>query len=316
MNNLLGAKLGAAAMLSAGLALSPMAAIAQESDDPILIAYGDWPSAQINAQIMSAVLAEKGYDTEFVPVEYLAQISAVESSDINIAIEIWFTTAGDIFKASVAEGKATDYGATGLQAIEEWWYPLYVKELCPGLPDWKALNDCASLFSTAETGDKGRYVGGPNSWGGYDDERVEALGMDFVVVHTGNDATLNAEIKSAYERQAPFVAWVYAPNWTTAVFDGEFVEFPPYEAACYEDPAWGMNPDMAYDCGKPRGEIRKLGSNDLAEKWPGAASTIQNFTLTNDIIAELVRQVEVDGTSVDEVAETWLAENQETWSAW
>lgn len=37
-----------------------------------------------------------------------------------------------------------------MQAIE-WWYPAYMEERCPGLPDWTALLDCADAFSTAET---------------------------------------------------------------------------------------------------------------------------------------------------------------------
>ena len=34
-----------------------------------------------------------------------------------------------------------------MDAIEEWWYPTYMKEKCPGLPNWEALNDCAEAFS-------------------------------------------------------------------------------------------------------------------------------------------------------------------------
>jgi hypothetical protein len=30
---------------------------------------------------------------------------------------------------------------------------------CRGLPDWKALNECAALFATPETGGKGRFLG-------------------------------------------------------------------------------------------------------------------------------------------------------------
>lgn len=96
-----------------------------------------------------------------------------------------------------------------MQAIEEWWYPAYMKERCPGLPNWEALNDCAEEFSVPETAPKGRYLGGPVTWGGFDDERAEALDLDYEVVHAGTDAALFAELESAYQREAPILLWVY-----------------------------------------------------------------------------------------------------------
>jgi len=50
-----------------------------------------------------------------------------------------------------------------------------MKEKCPGLPNWEALNDCAEAFSTPETAPRGRYLGGPVTWGGRWDQPA-ALG--------------------------------------------------------------------------------------------------------------------------------------------
>jgi glycine betaine/proline transport system substrate-binding protein len=83
------------------------------------------------------------------------------------------------------------------------------------------------------------------TWGGYDDERVEALELDYEVVHAGTDAALFAELESAYQRQAPILLWIYTPHWATAKYQGEWVEFPKYTPECYSDPSWGVNPDMA-----------------------------------------------------------------------
>ena len=43
------------------------------------------------------------------------------------------------------------------------------------------------------------------TWGGFDEERVEALDLPFEVVHAGTDAALFAELESAYQRKAPFM---------------------------------------------------------------------------------------------------------------
>ncbi len=141
---------------------------------------------------------------------------------------------------------------------------------------------CAEAFSTAETAPKGRYLAGPVTWGGFDEERVEALGLPFEVIHAGTDAALFAELESAYQRQAPIMLWIYAPHWAVAKYKGEWVEFPEYEPACYTDPSWGVNKDLAYDCGKPHGEIWKVGWAGVKDKWPKAYAAIKAFTIDND----------------------------------
>ena len=75
---------------------------------------------------------------------------------------------------------------------------------------------------------RGRYLGGPVTWSGFDDERVEALGLDYEVVHAGTDGALFAELESAYQRKAPILLWVYTPHWAPAKYEGEWVEFPKY----------------------------------------------------------------------------------------
>jgi len=299
---------------TAGLA-GPAAADV-ESKDPIKLTLHDWTGQLITTTIMGEVLKSMGYNVEYVQADYIAQFAGLESGDLHVAMEMWETTGKDAMEASLATGKTVDLGETGMDAIEEWWYPLYMKEKCPGLPDWKALNDCAEAFSTPETAPKGRYLGGPVTWGGYDDERAEALKLDYEVVHAGTDAALFAEIESAYQRKAPILAWVYTPHWATAKFKGEWVDFPKYSDECYSDPSVGMNPDMAYDCGKPRGWIKAVGWAGGEAKWPGAYKAVRNFTMDNDTMSALIVKVDLEGMSIEDTVAGWLEANQSTWAAW
>ncbi len=287
-----------------------------ESKDPIKLTLHDWTGQLITTTIMGEVLKSMGYNVEYVQADYIAQFAGLESGDLHVAMEMWETTGKDAMEASLKTGNTVDLGETGMDAIEEWWYPLYMKEKCPGLPDWKVLNDCAEAFSTPETAPRGRYLGGPVTWGGYDDERAEALGLNYEVVHAGTDAALFAEIESAYQRKAPILAWVYTPHWATAKFEGEWVEFPKYSDACYSDPKVGVNPDMAYDCGKPRGWIKAVGWAGGEQKWPGAYKAIRNFTIDNDTMSQLIVQVDLEGKTVEEAVAGWLAANESTWRAW
>ncbi len=300
------------------MALGAGIAGAQESSDPIKLTLHDWTGQLITTQLMGDVLQKAGYNVEYVQADYLAQFAGLETGDLHVAMEMWETTGREAMDAATATGNVEVFGPTGMKAKEEWWYPLYMKEKCPGLPNWEALKDpaCAEAFSTAETAPKGRYLGGPVTWGGFDDERVEALDLPFEVIHAGTDAALFAELESAYQRQAPVLLWIYAPHWAPAKYEGEWVEFPEYSAECYNDPATGLNPDMAYDCGKPFGEIWKVGWVGVKDKWPGAYAAITAFDINNDEMGAMITAVDLDGKTVEAVADEWMAANEGRWKGW
>ncbi|MEX0921633.1 MAG: ABC transporter substrate-binding protein [Rhodovibrionaceae bacterium] len=302
---------------AAALALSALApAAAQESEDPIKLTLHDWTGQLITTKLMGEVLKEAGYNIDYVQADYIAQFAGLKTGDLHVAMEMWETTGREAMDEATATGQVENLGETGMQAIEEWWYPLYMKERCPGLPNWEALNDCAEAFSVPETAPKGRYLGGPVTWGGFDDERAEALDLDYEVVHAGTDAALFAELESAYQRQAPILLWVYTPHWAPAKFEGEWVEFPEYTPECYDDPSWGSNPDMAYDCGKPRGPIWKVAWAGVKDKWPGAYEAIKAFTIGNDEMSAMIVKVDLEGEDLDAVVAQWIADNEETWKTW
>lgn len=304
---------GAAAF---AMLLAGSAGAMSDSRDPIKLTLHDWTGQFITTKIMGEVLKKAGLNIKYVQADYIAQFAGLKTGDLDVAMEIWETTGRDAMDEATATGKVVNMGETGMQAIEEWWYPSYMKEKCPGLPDWKALNKCAEAFSTPETAPKGRYLGGPVTWGGFDDERAEALNLDFEVVHAGTDAALFAELESAYQRKAPILLWVYAPHWAPVKYKGEWVEFPKYTAECYKDAKWGVNPKAKYDCGKPRGPIWKVAWAGLKGKWPTADTAIRNFNVSNDEMGAMVSAVDLDGKKVDDVVADWIANNQDRWQKW
>ncbi len=302
--------------VAAGLAISGSALADVESKDPIILTIHDWTGQYITTHIMGEVLMEAGYNVKYQQADYIAQFAGLESGDLHIAMEMWETTGKQAMDESLKTGKTVDLGETGMVAIEEWWYPLYIKDKCPGLPDWKALNTCTEVFAVPETAPKGRYLGGPVTWAGFDDERAEALGLDYEVVHAGTDAALFAELESAMQRKAPILLWIYTPHWAPIKYQGEWVDFPVYTDECYEDPKWGINPDMAYDCGKPRGWIKKVGWKDGEKKWPGAYKAVRNFKVDNQEMGLMVGEVDLEGKDVDDVVKAWMEKNQARWKEW
>jgi glycine betaine/proline transport system substrate-binding protein len=306
----------AAASAVAALALAiggtaPASAAVPESKDPIRIALFDWTSVNINAKILGGILQKLGYKVEYPTADYLSSLTTgLTNGDLTVGLEFWDTTAGEAMKASDATGQTERLGALGPKAKEEWWYPLYMKERCPGLPNWEALKnpDCAKAFSTPDTAPKGRYLGGPVTWEGFDDERAKALGLPFEVVHAGTDAAMFAELESAYQRKAPILLWIYSPHWATSKYQGEWVQFPEYTPDCYAK--------KLYTCGKPHGEIWKYAWAGMKEKWPVAYKVAKAYTIPTDQLNKMSGEADLGGKSIDDVANAWVEANQSVWEAW
>lgn len=288
-----------------------------ESDDPIIIVQNNWTSQLVLSNVVGKVLEGMGYTIEYKPSDTQLQFTAITNGDMHFQIEAWEGSMKTAFEKAVKEGMI-DAGSHAALTREEWWVPSYVKEKCPGLPDWQALNKCADIFATAETKPKGRFVGPPADWGKNYSARVKALKMDFIAINVGQAATLWAELQSAYDRKEPIVLFNWTPNFIESKFDGFFIDFPdPEGGKCQSDKSWGINPDATDDCGAPRnGWLKKAAWKGLAGKYPAAWSVLQKINFSNAQIAAASLMVDVDGLSPEEAADKWIAENGDLIASW
>ena len=76
---------------------------------------------------------------------------AMADGEIHAALEIWSSNVSDQYGQMKDAGSVEELGDLGLDAKEGIAYPAHVAEMCPGLPAWEALKDCAMNFATAET---------------------------------------------------------------------------------------------------------------------------------------------------------------------
>jgi glycine betaine/proline transport system substrate-binding protein len=294
------------------------AAQVPESKDPIKLVMMGYSGDNIIMLIYGKLLQKLGYKVEWTPADYLGQFAGLQTGDLHIGSPGWDTTAKAALKAAFDSGKVLNMGDMGIPVQEDWWYPLYVKDVCPGLPDWTALKnpDCVKALSVAETAPKARFLSGPVEWGGHDKERIEALGLDFEVIHPGSDAALTAEFTASIKRKQPIVGWTWQPFWLPSLYEGEFVKWPDYEDACYEDPKWGSNAKLAYDCSRPKGLMWKTAWAGGESKWPKAYDVWRKFKLDTKTMGQLVSRSDVEGVPTDKVADEWIAANQEVWKPW
>jgi len=304
---------------AAGIAVTPSArAEVPESKDPIKVVMINYSGDNIVMYIYGKLIEKLGYAIEYVPADYLGQFAGLETGDLHIGSPGWDTTAKATQEAAWATGHVANMGDIGIPVREDWWYPLFAKEQCPGLPDWHALLEpaCVEALSTAETAPKARFLSGPIEWGGHDQERIDALGLDFEVIHAGSDGALTAELVASIKREQPIVGWTWEPFWLPALYPGEFVDWPEYEDACYEDPSWGPNADLAFDCGRPRGMMWKSAWAEGEATWPKAYDVWRKMTLDTKTMGEMVNRSDIEGVPTDQVAQEWIDANEAIWGEW
>lgn len=302
-----------------GVATFALAApvLAEDSSDPIIIPIHNWSSQIVMSNAVGQIFEGMGNSVEYVSTDSQAVYEAVRLGDATLELEVWEGAFGKSFNGALEKGGIEDVATHDAITREDWWYPLWTKEACPGLPDWKALNDCAAKFATPETGEKGRFLGGPVDWLKHDAEKVDALGMNFTVVNAGSAAALWAEIAAAEKDKTPIVVFNWTPNFAEAVWPGEFVNFPAWEEGCDTDPTKGPMPDKTFDCGNPANGYLKIAAWDgMKDKWPKAYATLQKVSFTNAQIAEMAKLVDVDGMEPEDAASEWLKANEAVWKPW
>ena len=287
------------------------------SEKPLVIATHNWSSQIVMSHVVGMIYQEMGYNVEFTPTDSQAVYEAVRLGDVTFELEVWEGAFGQAFKEALEKGGLIDAGDHNAVTREEWWYPKYVEDLCPGLPSWEALNACAEMFSTPETAPKGRFLAGPADWLKEDQERVDGLGMDFEIVNAGSAAALWAELASASEQGTPIVLFNWTPNFIEAVYEGDFIQFPTYEEGCKDDPAWGTNPDKTHDCGNPAdGFLKKAAWDGMEAEWPEAYAVLQKIDFNNAQIAKMAALVDIDEMEPEDAAAQWFEDNRDVWEAW
>ncbi|WP_218044428.1 ABC transporter substrate-binding protein [Kiloniella litopenaei] len=286
-----------------------------ESKDPIRIILNNWTSQIVMAKIYGKILEAKGYEVEYKELTTKDQWARLHRGLEHVQVEVWEGTMAEDLERVRAKGQIVEVSDHDAKTREEWWYPSYVEELCPGLPDWKALKKCASLFSDSTTAPRGRYVAGP--WEKPEKARIRALEMDFTVRPVKQADDLWVELEKSYQKKEPIVLFNWSPNWVEDRFEGKFIEFPNYSAECETNPAWGVNSERIHDCGNPKdGWLKKVAWVKMEQTWPCAYGVLSDMNFTNAMISKVSALVDADGMTYDQAADRWLKENHSLQNSW
>ena len=287
-----------AVVMTTGLMVGQASALDMgASDKAIKLAINEWTGQHLSTRVAGSILERAGYKVEYVTAGYGPQFIALGEGDLHATLEIWTSNAPGQFNEAADAGKVVDIGGLGLDAREGVLYPVHMKEICPGLPSWEALNACADKFASVETLPKGRLLDYPADWGSPGKDRFEAMGMNFTAVPAGSEGALITELEASIAKKSPLVMTFWQPHWALAEYDTEWVALPPGTDECYSDPAWGVNKSATGDCDFSPTRIFKVTWSGFNDTWPMAGEILANYTL--DAGSQQTMMAAVDGRGED-----------------
>lgn len=301
--------IAASALVLAGAISTPV--LAEDSSQPIVIPTHNWSSQVVMAYVIGGIFESMGNNVEYVPADSQAVYEAIRNGDVTISHEVWQSSFGGSFYNAMAKGGLIDAGTHSAATLEEMGVPQYVIDdnLCPGLPNWEALKNCKEVFATADSGGKGRWLEGPQSWhGDLMPVRVNALGLgdDYVVKFAGGADAIWAELASAKKEGRGIITFNWTPNFTDA--EGfVFIEFPGYFDGCrVADGGDGA-------CGSPKGWLKKAANYKFPKTHPAAYTAYSKISFSTRDIGQMAALVDIDKMSHQDAAKAWLAAHEDVW---
>ncbi|MEM7498353.1 MAG: ABC transporter substrate-binding protein [Pseudomonadota bacterium] len=282
-------------------------------DEPIKLAINEWTGQHVTTHVAGEMLKKAGYEVEYITAGYFNMWEAMGEGEIHAALEVWSSNVSEGYGKQKDAGTVVEIADLGLEAKEGFAYPAHVAEMCPGLPAWEALEECAMQFATAETLPQGRLVDYPADWGTPGADRLTGLELPFKAVPAGSEGALIAELRASTEKKSPLLIVFWQPHWAMSAYDVQFVDLPAGEPACYEDASWGPNPNAVNDCDFVPTRVFKTAWSGFEEKWPAAYEILANYQMSTEAQQPLMGQVDVDGMSVEEAVAGWMAANESVW---
>lgn len=308
--------LGLAAILSVFTLSATQAQSVPESPDPIVLAKLDWTGQFIVTEVAAEILRRMGYNVKILQTTSVPSIQAMKEGQISASLELWYQALAPQYEAATAAGELVKLGPTGVVGSEGWYYPAYVEAKCPGLPDWRALKDCAEIFATPETSPKGRLLDYPADWHPDAQNWIDAMGLDLVALPSGGEGSTGAELKSAKLRQEPILLQWWEPTWVAAEFDLKRILLDGDGEGCVKATAAAIETRKSFDCVGGTIEIAKLAWPGLEGKWPAAYRFLKSYQITNAWQGKMAKAVETEDRKAKDVAREWVDQNEAIWKPW
>ena len=292
--------------------------VAQCAGDPLTIAVNPWVGAEANANVVKVVMEQQmGCTVELQEVNESAQFPAMADGSVQATLEVWPSGHAKDAKQYIdnPDGGVVNGGELGIIGDIGWFTPKYVIDEHPEYASWEGYKENADLFATAETGDKGRFLGADTTYSIFDEAIIKSLGLDLSVIYSGSENASLAALDKAVTNHEPILMYWWTPQWANAKYDLVEVKLPEYTDQCAQIAL--DDPDVAegYNCDYADDVLYKAFNADLQTNDPAAFQFLSAFEWTADDQNSVALDIQ-SGTDPEEAAQTWVDAHSDTVQSW
>ena len=171
----------------------------------ISLVVNPWSASRLNVEVAKNIIeSQLGYPVEITEVnENDAMFTGLSDGTLDAVLEIWPSGVTDAENAYFDDGSVVKLGDLGAVGKIGWFVPQYVIDAHPELATWEGYKtpEAAALFATAETGDKGRFLGTDPCYSQFDEQIIANLDLPFQVQFSGSEPATVAELDARVVRR-------------------------------------------------------------------------------------------------------------------
>ena len=284
--------------------------------DTIVFSDLNWTSAQVQNRIAQYIVEKGyGYPTDLVFGGTLPLFQGLKGGDTHVTMEIWLPNQSIGWEEAVELGEVVSVGKS---LVGDWQstfvVPAYVADANPDLktPQDLMKPEYQELFSTADSRGKARLVACVPGWSCelVNDAQIEAYGLSdsLHIIKPGSQDAMFSEIFGAYEKQEPWLGYMWGTGDPALKLDLVRLEEPAYTKEC-----WDSDKACAFDNSLVLVAVHK----DLLPRAPEVIGFLQNWEFTIDIYKGIFQWMDANTDSTPaEAATEWLKTQESIWTSW
>ena len=270
-----------------------------------------WDSAQLQNRIaMYIVVNGYGYPVDAILGETVALFNGLIKGDTQVFMEVWVSNQQAAWDKALQEGAVIPVG----KSLDDNWQsafvvPTYVVEQNPALKSVQDLRQFKYLFVTPESRGKARLVSCVVGWEceKINADKVKAYGLDDVIelVPPGSATALFADLQGAYEKEEPWLGYMWGPTRPAAELDLTILEEP-------ECPV-GAGPETG--CAFPTNRVLIAVHPSLITRAPEVVEFLRQWDFAADTQVAAEAWMADNDATVDEAA-IWFLQHDQVWTQW
>jgi glycine betaine/proline transport system substrate-binding protein len=304
------------------LAASVLAMAGRAGAEPVVIGVPSWPSADVTAHIIAMTAERMGIETELRERGTMTILADIAQGDVDVHPEVWFPNLADAVERLNAGGDII-IGEHGVEAAQNMCVTRTTAE-ATGIRALSELSDpqIAIKFDSDRDGKGEIWIGAP-TWSSTEIEYIRARSYGYFRTMTLLEAPEDiamAAVDVAASFGAPIVFFCYSPHHVFDLHDLVVLEEPVHDPSGWhlvkraDDPYWlqKSRAETAWDAA----HFHVGYAAKLTGEVPDFARFLASIAFEPADITAMSYAIQVEHKPPKQVAEEWIAANEDRISAW